>query len=462
EAPIRPGVLDLLTLPAGPGLVEALTALGWGPCPADHSGEQMPGDPPLGLPGSPCACQVVLLAAWEAVASWVSAQQAHGLVTAAGPEPVIVPPVGVSPGIADPAREEIAAALHLSPASAANRIHAARELTTHPDLLGLVSRGQLPGLSARLLLSDVANLDSEAALEVTAAVAGRVQKRWLTGSRVWTCAEVRRTAKGIKHNLAPPLLEEARLRARQDRRVELRDEQDGMCELLALLPEEDGGRIWRRLTAIAKGMSDDGTGRRIDQIRADTLTDLILNNPTGAAGAAAATGVEVNVVVGLDTLLGLAEDPGDVTGLGPVPAAVARELAADGTWRAWVRDAASSTVISTGSRTYTPGAALARLVRAREPYCRHPGCRRQSQACDLDHALPWPKGATTAENLGPLCRRHHRLKTHHGWDLDPGLDPDPGPDPKTGQDGNAAAAGWTWRTPAGITITDKPPPLLLE
>ncbi|MDZ4249379.1 MAG: DUF222 domain-containing protein, partial [Candidatus Nanopelagicales bacterium] len=351
---------------------------------ADHSGEQMPGDPPLGLPGSPCACQVVLLAAWEAVASWVSAQQAHGLVTAAGPEPVIVPPVGASPGITDPAREEIAAALHLSPASAANRIHAARELTSHPDLLGLVSRGQLPGLSARLLLADVANLDAEAALEVTAAVAGRVQKRWLTGSRVWTCAEVRRTAKGIKHNLAPPLLEEARLSAREDRRVELRDEQDGMCELLALLPQEDGGRIWRRLTAIAKGMSDDGTGRRIDQIRADTLTDLILNNPTGAA----ATGVEVNVVVGLDTLLGLAEDPGEVTGLGPVPAPVARELAADGTWRAWITDAASSTVISTGSTwgylplagEYTPGAALARLVRAREPYCRHPGGTARREA----------------------------------------------------------------------------------
>ncbi|MDZ7578081.1 MAG: HNH endonuclease signature motif containing protein, partial [Candidatus Nanopelagicales bacterium] len=114
------------------------------------------------------------------------------------------------------------------------------------------------------------------------------------------------------------------------------------------------------------------------------------------------------------------------------------------------------------STTYTPGAALARLVRAREPYCRHPGCRRQSQACDLDHAVPWPKGATTAGNLGPLCRRHHNIKSHHGWDLDPGLDPDPDLDPKTGQGGYEAAAGWTWRTPAGITITDKPPPPLGE
>ncbi len=35
---------------------------------------------------------------------------------------------------------------------------------------------------------------------------------------------------------------------------------------------------------------------------------------------------------------------------------------------------------------------------------------------DLDHCVPWPRGATTCENLCCLCRRHHRLKTHaRGW-----------------------------------------------
>jgi len=40
--------------------------------------------------------------------------------------------------------------------------------------------------------------------------------------------------------------------------------------------------------------------------------------------------------------------------------------------------------------------------------------------CDLGHTIPYDRtgpGPTTHSNLGPLCRRHHRLKTHGGWTL---------------------------------------------
>jgi hypothetical protein len=70
-----------------------------------------------------------------------------------------------------------------------------------------------------------------------------------------------------------------------------------------------------------------------------------------------------------------------------------------------------------------------------------PGCRRQAIHCDLDHTIPHPRGSTTPANLGPLCRRHHNLKTHHGWHL--ANDP---PDPDTGH-----TPGYTWTTPAGTT-----------
>jgi len=64
--------------------------------------------------------------------------------------------------------------------------------------------------------------------------------------------------------------------------------------------------------------------------------------------------------------------------VGPIPADEARELAADGSWRAWITDAATGQVIDAGRRSYTPSAALARLIRAREPYCRMPGVRREA------------------------------------------------------------------------------------
>ena len=54
--------------------------------------------------------------------------------------------------------------------------------------------------------------------------------------------------------------------------------------------------------------------------------------------------------------------------------------------------------------------------------CVFPGCRRDSRACDLDHVEPYvppdeggPPGQTRPDNLAPLCRRHHRVKTHSAW-----------------------------------------------
>jgi hypothetical protein len=71
---------------------------------------------------------------------------------------------------------------------------------------------------------------------------------------------------------------------------------------------------------------------------------------------------------------------------------------------------------------HDPPAAMADAVRLRDPHCVFPGCRRPARACDLDHIQPYrppgeggPPGQTRLENLAPLCRRHHRPKTHRQW-----------------------------------------------
>ena len=160
-------------------------------------------------------------------------------------------------------------------------------------------------------------------------------------------------------------------------------------------------------------------------------------------------------MIDLATLLRLADDPGDMPGCGAVPAEIARQLAADTRWRAWITTttAAGTQVVATSPSTYRPGAALARLIRAREPECRMPGCR--SQITDLDHVVPFPHGQTTQQNLGPLCRRHHRMKTHARWRQQTHTNGESG---NGGESGDAQ--GWTWTTPAGITHTDDPDPLI--
>src|SRR6478609_9617016 len=72
-------------------------------------------------------------------------------------------------------------------------------------------------------------------------------------------------------------------------------------------------------------------------------------------------------------------------------------------------DAALSTT------AYQPTAAMCEQATLLNPTCVFPGCTRPSRGCDLDHIVPWPLGATTSFNLAPLCRGHHRLKTHSAW-----------------------------------------------
>ena len=55
-----------------------------------------------------------------------------------------------------------------------------------------------------------------------------------------------------------------------------------------------------------------------------------------------------------------------------------------------------------------------RLVTLRRPWCEWPGCGHRATRCDLDHDLAWPAGATCGCDLGPVCRRHHRIK-QLGW-----------------------------------------------
>ena len=555
--PIRAEVRELLTMAPGAHLQERLSRLPVGVCPADHreAGDVeitrsavTSGDAPVAgvvdpmgvpvpgsRPGFPCACQLLVAAAWEACASWSAWQAQRALVDVVGPEPVTVTPTVCARGsLADPAREEVAPMLALSPASIGTRIDAARDLARHPDLAALIEQGLIFTPGARAVLAETANLDAEPRARVVAAVVAKIRTRRGQGRRPLTATELRKATKAAVLTLAREAVAEARRTAYARRRVSMTPDGDGMAWFSALIRDVDAHRIANRLSAQAAAGAaerrDAGDDRTADQVRADLLVDLLLGrtpadvtihpdspgddepsghadprgldspdnhpslhpnsvsslgDPAGRGGdcePAGSTGplpragrADIAVVCTLTTLLGLTDHPAEVPGLGPVPADIARELAADGRWRLLITDPATGQVAATGSRTYTPTAALARLIRAREPSCRMPGCNRQAINCDLDHTIPWPAEPGSVEsNLGPLCRRHHNLKTHHGFGLtsqqppnQPGTAPsgpplprpDPGPAPGPGP-ATPPITGWTWTMPSGLTHTDHPDPPL--
>jgi hypothetical protein len=72
----------------------------------------------------------------------------------------------------------------------------------------------------------------------------------------------------------------------------------------------------------------------------------------------------------------------------------------------------------------TPGAALRRLLQARDGRCFFMGCRAPATNAQIDHTIRWADDGPTLEpNLGAGCTHDHRLKDHGGWRV---TQPEPG------------------------------------
>ena len=159
----------------------------------------------------------------------------------------------------------------------------------------------------------------------------------------------------------------------------------------------------------------------LDQHRADALAQIansfLAENIDESQSHSRPT--TINLTIDLPTLLGLSENPGILAGYGAIPASIARELAVDGKWRRLVTDPITGNLLDYGRDTYSPPQALVNFLMARDRVCRFPGCRQPARLADIDHAHPWDAGGgTSPENMGMLCRRHHRMKTHGKWHLE--------------------------------------------
>ena len=190
------------------------------------------------------------------------------------------------------------------------------------------------------------------------------------------------------------------------------------------------------------GFAAQAARRPFDLRMADALVDLILNPASGSevpdrhggvdddgdpdrpgsgrGPARVAVSTQINVTIPIDSLAGLSDTPGTLSGFGVLPADLVRRLAAGDTrWRHILTDRATGAVLDVGTWSYRPPSALDRHVRTRDVTCRFPGCTVPARECDLDHLIPFPQGPTNAANLHALCRRHHQLKHDDHWRVEP-------------------------------------------
>jgi hypothetical protein len=216
-----------------------------------------------------------------------------------------------------------------------------------------------------------------------------------------------------------------------------------MAEIRAFIRADHATMVMGVLNARATRPAGPADTRGIDARRADAFVDIFaaaLADPELPETQPQRTRAQVHVTVGYETLLGLDERPGELRGYGPIPAALARRIAADAVWRRLITDPVDGGLLDYGRTAHRPPADFAAYVTARDQVCAFPTCRMPAHRCDLDHTIPFPEGCTSPDNLGPLCPRHHRLKTVGNWQL------------TRAPDGTV-----TWTSAAGKTYHVRPP-----
>lgn len=410
------------------------------------------------------ASRIDYLTALERQTSWLQALMQRAIIAVAGrqasesDDPIY--------GVDEIEREDISTALRLSPTTAQHKIDIARALTNYlPNTCSALAIGEISTAHATAIAREAASALNKGLPE---SVIFELEERAIAYSEFHTPSQVGNLVRSVIAKATPREFEEVVEDAREGRTVSCYKDVDGISTVVAILPAEGAQIVINAIEAFilsgdgakvhgpgadgscsdsrcAYGGSGDGNhencsrdSRSKDMKRADALVEIASRYLASQLSELTPQGrpLTVNVTIDLPTLLGLAENPGELAGYGAIPASVAREIAADAKWKRFITEPMTGSLLDYGRESYLPPQALKDFLIARDRRCRFPGCRRSAHLSDLDHAKSWEQGGETSPtNLGALCRRHHRLKTHAGWKVE------------SFSDGSC-----TWTSPAGKTF----------
>jgi len=347
--------------------------------------------------------------------AWLSELAVRFTARVAGPTPVPDPDgEDRGPEFDDWGPYMVGAALGLTTGAAEGRVDVARALMESlPACRLAMAAGAMSYRQAWIVADAVALLDENAKAAVDARVASRIS------GQSW--AAFRRTLRRAVLAAAPDMVLAEHTGSMKHRGVEKFDfEGNVMSQLQVTMSSIDAQTVWLGLDASAwanHALGDPKAPRRHGRRQ------------------------QVQFITDLPSLLGLADNPAELLGYGPIPAALVRDRATEADWRRLIIEPVTGFLLDHGSVIYRPPVELADYVMARDRRCRFPGCNTRATVCDIDHNIPAPRGATSAKNCCCLCRRHHRLKTFGGWTVQ--LQPD---------------GSCLWTSPGGRQFVSGPPP----
>lgn len=363
---------------------------------------------------------------------------------------------------------EVACVLHLSPHTAIGRVSTALRLFAQPRLVDALENGRLLVGHALAVLAEIEHLAPPHAALVLDQVLGFDSDEPVDLTPGELRSAVKRAAIVVDADAARKRHDAARRTAG----VRGRPGVDGMAQLVVDCTATQMATALACVRGRAAAMSFDEPDMTAGQKDVAALlhalgcdrvsVQAVLECPVEKAAdlhALAGAGVwSVDVRMPIAVALGLSDHPALLAGYGPIGAREARALLPQAdlvracvdsttgevlaveqpvrrkTWQSGdtgkataLRDALLQMATSTGHRPdlrtdrYVPSEALGRLVDLRDVTSCFPGDSTPARRTDRDHRLPYPLGATDADNLQNLSRHWHRAK-QNGWHSQ--LDPD--------------------------------------
>jgi hypothetical protein len=313
---------------------------------------------------------------------------------------------------------ELAPLLRIPLGSAAHLVSESRSLVADlPATLDALGRGEMSYRHAQVVI--------ENADDLPVAARGEFEQAVLTAARSLNTSRFRERARRIRERLHPESLAVRRASRFERRSVAVDPARDGMAWLTAYLPAETAIGIDDRLDQLAAALRDPADSRTFSQLRADAFCELMVSGEVPASPGAHGSlprGIRARVLVTVPvlTLMGLDDEPASLEGYGPIPADVARLIAAGApSFMRLLTHPETGVVLSVGRDSYAVPAALRLWLRVRDETCRAVGCGRRAATSDVDHGHDWAKGGETAgDNLAHLCRGDHTRKHRLGWRME--------------------------------------------
>jgi hypothetical protein len=441
---------------------------------------------------------------WAAVESYICSQKLlsvvelvrrRGIAALGVPERAADAAPAVPAGWDESVGAEVAQALGISKQAADKLVDLAVALATRlTATAAALAAGQVDYLKAKIMAEVTAPLTDEAAwnaeklalMQVGGTFAGK------------TPGELRKLIEKASIAADPDAAVKRREQAERDARVSSWREPEGTMAIQASgLNPADAMAAEAAITDRAWDYKKAGIDGGMDKLRAQVVIDKLTGrNPLGDEPAAPARPTRVHLtapewMLPLLTVLGIADHPGEATGLGAIDPALVRQLAAqaaaDGQsewhltltgeqgWASWhgcpppnprsnraKADNAGTVKISLPGgqdKAFTlypvavfdcdhryrceghdPSDLLRHLTEIRDGTCTRPGCARPAHRCDYEHAEPFEKGGWTCMCNGSMVDEHdHQIKQKPDWHV---TQPAPG--------------FRTWTTPSGRSYTSQP------